>query len=140
MLTIEVKRHPEGEGYFTPWIQYPASPDGSGTHCVFHLHWDDVTERGVPALHDAFAELARRWHPRPAGAPRGPIIPVTMELKDHMPLGVSIAIDDHAYGIVYMVGSGLLSERGAVGLGGAQTAISPGWMRYPARHWDMGTV
>ncbi|MHB9862140.1 hypothetical protein [Streptomyces sp. YIM S03343] len=135
MLTIEVKRHPQGQPYFTPWIEYEG-----GDRCTFHLHWDDVTAEGVDVLRQLFTELARRWHPRPPGAPRGRIVPVIMERKTVMPDGVTIAVDDLEDGIVYTLRADLLSERGAAGLGRAQTDISPGWTRYPPGHWDMGTV
>lgn len=138
MLTIEVKRHPKGEPYFAPWIEPP--DDGSEQRCTFHLHYDDVTEEGAGILRELFTELARRWHPRPPGSPRGRVVPVIMERKSVMPDDVTVAVDDVEDCIVYTVRSDLLTERGAAGLARAQTDISPGWVRYPASHWDMGTA
>jgi hypothetical protein len=130
MLTIEVKRHPEGEEYFDPWIE--DFEDGTG--CRFHFHWDDICDEGCAAFAEVFTEQAKRWHPRPPGAPRGNRIPITMERKSVMPYGVAVAVDDKPDYIAYTVRADLISERGASGITRTQSERSPHWERIPARY------
>lgn len=129
MLTIEVKRHSQGEPYFEPWIE--RFEDGRGRR--FHFHWDDISDEGAAWLREVYIEQARRWHPRPPDMPRGRKIPVTMERRPVMPCGVPIAVDDRAEYIAYMVRSDLISERGARAIARIQSETSPHWVRRPHR-------
>lgn len=130
MLTIEVKRHNQGEPYFDPWIE--DFPDASG--CRFHFHWDDISDAGAQVFCEVFTEQAKRWHPRPPDAPRGRRIPITMELKPVMPCGVAVAVDDTAEYIHYTARADLISERGARSITRHQSERSPHWERTPAQY------
>lgn len=130
MLTIEVKRHAQGEKYFTPWIE--DYEDGSG--CRFHFHYDDISDEGVPVFAELFGQQARRWHPRPSGAPLGPRIPITMERREAMDGGVAVAVDDHPEYIAYTARADLISERGARYITQHQSERSPWWARSPASY------
>lgn len=130
MLTIEVKRHPQGEAYFAPWIEDHA--DGNG--CTFHFHWDDISDVGAEVFCEVFTEQAKRWHPRPPGAPNGARIPITMERRAIMPYGVAVAVDDHAEYIAYTARADLISARGAESITRTQSERSPYWERRPARY------
>ena len=50
MLTIEVKRHDQGEDYFEPWIE--KFDDGKGWR--FHFHWDDISDEGVETFREVY--------------------------------------------------------------------------------------
>ncbi|MFI1324592.1 hypothetical protein ACH4TI_15285 [Streptomyces rochei] len=128
MLTIEVKRHAQGEAYFSPWIE--DHEDGSG--CTFHFHWDDISDEGTEVFREVFMEQARRWRPRPSDARHGRRIPITMELKPVMPDGVAVAVNDTADRIAYTARADLISERGAAGITSHQSERSPFWQRIPA--------
>lgn len=128
MLTIEVKRHAQGEDYFAPWIE--DYKDGSG--CLFHFHYDDISDEGCLVFAELFTLQARRWHPRPAGAPLGPRIPITMERQAIMKDDAAVAVDDHADYIAYTVRADLISERAATHLTRHQSERSPYWERRPA--------
>lgn len=130
MLTIEVKRHAQGEQYFEPWIE--DYEDASG--CLFHFHYDDISDEGTGIFAELFTQQARRWHPRPAGAAPGPRIPITMERRDVMTDGVAVAVDDHAEYIAYTVRADLISERGARHITRHQSERSPWWQRVPATY------
>lgn len=130
MLTIEVKRHAQGLEYFEPWIE--DHEDGSG--CTFHFHWDDISDEGVGVFAELFTQQARRWHPRPPGAPAGPRIPITMERRAVMADDDLVAVDDHPGYIAYTVRADLISERGARYITRAQSERSPYWERTPARY------
>ncbi|MFE9764662.1 hypothetical protein ACFYPC_09045 [Streptomyces sp. NPDC005808] len=128
MLTIEVKRHAQGEDYFEPWIE--DYKDGSG--CLFHFHYDDISDEGTVVFAELFTQQARRWHPRPAGAPLGPRIPITMERRAIMDNDAAVAVDDHPEYIAYTVRADLISERAAGHLTRHQSERSPWWERQPA--------
>jgi hypothetical protein len=128
MLTIEVTRHEQGEPYFEPWIQ--DYPDGSG--CLFHFHYDDISDDAQGVFAELFTQQARRWHPRPEGAPLGPRIPITMERREVMADGHRVAVDDNADYIAYTVLARLISERGARHITRHQSERSPWWERSPA--------
>ncbi|MFG2307622.1 hypothetical protein ACGFS9_02865 [Streptomyces sp. NPDC048566] len=130
MLTIEVKRHPQGERYFEPWIQ--DYEDGTG--CLFHFHWDDISDEGVPVFAELFTQQARRWHPRADGLPLGPRIPITMERRTVMDEDVDVAVDDHAEYIAYTVRADLISQRAADHLTRHQSERSPYWERTPGSY------
>lgn len=130
MLAIEVKRHPQGERYFEPWIE--DYTDGSG--CLFHFHWDDISDEGVPVFAELFTQQARRWHPRPAGMAPGPRIPITMQRRDVMDEDVDVAVDDHAEYIAYIVRADLISQRAADHLTRHQSERSPYWERTPGSY------
>lgn len=130
MLTIEVQRHAQGERYFAPWIE--DFKDGSG--CRFHFHYDDISDEGVPVFAELFGQQARRWHPRPPGAPLGPRIPITMERRAIMDGDAVVAVDDHPDYIAYTVRADLISERGANYLTRHQSERSPWWERTPASY------
>ncbi|MFD0256477.1 hypothetical protein ACFVGX_36860 [Streptomyces sp. NPDC127113] len=130
MLTIEVKRHPQGETYFSPWIE--DYEDGSG--CTFHFHWDDISDEGCAVFREVFTEQGRRWHPRPPGARSGPRIPITMDRRDTLECGAAVAVDDHAEYIAYTARADLISERGARSITQHQSERSPYWERRPARY------
>ncbi|MGW1796902.1 hypothetical protein ACWCQN_13045 [Streptomyces sp. NPDC001984] len=130
MLTIEVKRHSQGEPYFSPWIE--DHEDRSG--CTFHFHWDDISDEAQGVFAELFGEQARRWHPRPPGAPRGRRIPITMERRAVMPCDVAVAADDHAEYIAYTVRADLISGRAAASITRTQSERSPYWERRPARY------
>jgi hypothetical protein len=130
MLMIEVKRHPRDEAYFEPWIE--DFEDGSG--CRFHFHWDDISDEGADVFREVFTEQAKRWGPRPAEAPRGRRIPVTMERKPVMPYGVAVAVNDTAEYIAYTVRADLISECGARVITRRQSERSPDWERRPVQY------
>lgn len=130
MLTIEVKRHAQGEQYFQPWIE--DYEDGSG--CLFHFHYDDITDAGVPVFATLFTQQARRWHPRPAGAALGPRIPITMERRAVMDGDLLVAVDDHPEYIAYTVHEDLISARGARYITEHQSERSPWWIRSSATY------
>lgn len=130
MLTIDVKRHAQGQQYFKPWIE--DYEDGSG--CLYHFHYDDISDEGVPAFASLFTQQARRWHPRPAGAALGPRIPITMERRSVMEDGVLVAVDDHPEYIAYTVREDLISERGARHITENQSERSPWWARSSASY------
>lgn len=130
MLTIEVKRHAQGEQYFEPWIE--DYEDGSG--CLFHFHYDDISDEGAGIFAELFTQQALRWHPRPPGAALGPRIPITMERRDVMTGGVAVAVDDHPEYIAYTVRADLISERGARHITRHQSERSPWWQRDPATY------
>jgi hypothetical protein len=129
MLTIDVKRHAQGEPYFRPWIQ--DYEDGSG--CLFHFHHDDISDEGVPLFAELFTLQARRWHPRPPGTPLGPRIPITMERRAIME-GAAVAVHDQPEFIAYTVRADLISERAARYLTEHQSERSPWWVREPASY------
>lgn len=130
MLRIQVKRHVQGLEYSKPWIE--DHEDGSG--CTFHFHWDDISDEGVGVFAELFTQQARRWHPRPPGAPVGRRIPITMERRTDMDDGVLVAVDDHAEYIAYTVCADLISERGAAHITRTQSERSPYWEREPAHY------
>jgi len=130
MLTVEVKRHPQGEDYFEPWIE--AFEEGNGWR--FHFHWDDISDEGAEAFREVFTEQAKRWHPRPPDAPRGQRIPITMERKPVMPYGVTVAVNDRPDYIHYTARVDLISERGARGITRRQSELSPHWERVPPQY------
>ncbi len=128
VLTIEVKRHAQGEDYFAPWIE--DYKDGSG--CLFHFHYDDISDEGTVVFAELFTLQARRWHPRPPGTPLGPRIPITMERRAIMKDDAAVAVDDHEDYIAYTVRADLISERAAGHLTRHQSERSPYWERRPA--------
>ncbi|CAL9665582.1 hypothetical protein SUDANB145_07379 (plasmid) [Streptomyces sp. enrichment culture] len=130
MLTIEVKRHAQGEGYFAPWIE--DYEDGTG--CTFHFHWDDISDEGVDVFREVFTEQARRWHPRRTGAQRGRRIPITMERLAVLEGGAAVVVDDRADLIAYTARADLISARGAAYITRHQSERSPHWERSPARY------
>ena len=128
MLTIEVKRHAQGEAYFDPWIE--DFEDG----CRFHFHWDDISDEGTEVLREVFTEQAKRWRPRSSDAPRGRRISITMERRAVMSHGVAIAVEDKADYIHYTARADLISERGARSITRHQSDRSPYWERTPAQY------
>jgi hypothetical protein len=124
-LTIGVERRP-GQ-YFLPYIE------DHDTGCVLHFHNDDITEEGASLFAEALTEQARRWMPRAPETPRGPQIPVTMDLRTDLPDGVFIVVDDRPTCIAYTVRHGLISERGAKSITRHQSERSPDWERRPVR-------
>jgi hypothetical protein len=114
--------------YFQPYIE------DDDTGCVFHFHKNDITKEGASLFAEALTEQARRWMPRAPETPRGPRIPVTMDLRTDMPDGVPIVVDDHPTHVAYFVRHGLISERGATSITRQQSERSPDWERCPARH------
>lgn len=127
MLTIEVKRHAQGEGYFEPWIE---GFEG-GTGWRFHFHWDDISDEGVDTFRKIYEQQSRCWRPRPADAPRGPHIPNKIERKAVLPDGEKVAVYDTPDGILYVVRADLISERGACLIARAHSEISTHWERVP---------
>lgn len=103
--------------------------DGSG--CVFRLHESDISEDGVKPLASLLTEQARRWAPRPASAPRGPVIPVRWERIPNPPDRFRIVVEDGPEYITYTVASPLLSQRAADYLSRLDTERSPHWQRVP---------
>ncbi|MVO87891.1 hypothetical protein GPA10_24820 [Streptomyces sp. p1417] len=130
-LTIKVKRY--GGRYFAPYITDFANDVEAG--CVFHMHETDITEAGAPAFADALTQQARRWRPRPPDAPRGPRIPITMELREHMDdEREAIVVNDRADGIQYVVRADLIKKHAGDVITRSQSERSPDWMRTPARY------
>lgn len=129
-LSIKVARY--RGAYFEPYIEDFATDDEAG--CVFHMHEDDITSAGAVAFADALTQQARRWRPRPPDMPRGPRIPITMEMRQDMPEGYAIVIDDRAAGIHYTVRSGLIKQHAGETITNSQSERSPHWMRLPARY------
>ncbi|MFJ4322200.1 hypothetical protein ACIP3A_03640 [Streptomyces tricolor] len=125
-MTIEVERVP-GE-YFTPYIK----DHDSG--CVFFFHEDDITDEGADAFAEAFTQQAIRWKPRPPSAPRGPQIPIWMELRADLPDDCAVIVDDHPDYIRYLVRCGLIQQRAADEITRVQSERSPDWERTPARY------
>lgn len=130
MLTVQVKRHSQGEDYFEPWIENVK--DGSGW--TFHFHWDDISDEGAEVFCEAYTEQSKRWRPRSANTPRGPRTPITMERRAVMPDGVAIAVDDTPEYIAYTVRADLISERGARLMARRQSELSPHWERVPVTY------
>ncbi|MEU6527831.1 hypothetical protein ABZ869_01400 [Streptomyces sp. NPDC046928] len=128
LLTIEVKRHAQGEAYFDPWIE--DLEDG----CRFHFHWDDISDEGTEVLREVFTEQAKRWRPRAVDAPPGRRISITMERRAVMSYGVAVAVDDRADYIHYTARADLISERGARSITRHQSERSPYWERTPAQY------
>ncbi|WP_336558340.1 hypothetical protein [Streptomyces brasiliscabiei] len=126
-LKIGVERRP-GQ-YFLPYIE-----DHDSGRIVFHFHNDDITEHGALLFAEALTEQARRWMPRAPETPRGPQIPVTMDLRTDLPDGVFIVVDDRPTRVAYTMRQGLMSERGATSITRQQSERSPDWERRPVRH------
>ena len=110
--------------------------DGSG--CLFRLHVSDISEDGAKPLADLLTEQAKRWAPRPPGAPLGPVIPVTWERVPNPPDPLAIGVKDSATAITYAVDPSLLSQRAADYLSRLDTDRSPYWQRVPEGYHDDG--
>ena len=108
--------------------------DGSG--CVFRLHESDIDEDGVKPLADLLTEQAKRWAPRPPGAPLGPVIPVRWERIPRPHDRLSIGVEDSATSITYKVDPSVISQRAADYLGRLDTERSPYWQRVPLGYHD----
>ncbi|MFE0137669.1 hypothetical protein ACFWY6_39850 [Streptomyces sp. NPDC059037] len=126
LLTIEVERH-RGE-YVEPRIEDHESG------CVFHIHEDDITAEGAVAFADALTSQARRWTFRSPDVPRGPRIPISMELREDMPEGIAIVIDDRPDSIKYKVRAGLIKQHAGDAITTSQSERSPDWQRVPAQY------
>ncbi|WP_172384760.1 hypothetical protein [Streptomyces sp. MNP-20] len=130
-LTIKVMRH-EG-AYFEPWIEDFVTDEAAG--CIFHMHHSDITYEGAAYFAEALTQQARRWRPRPPDMPRGPRIPITMELRRHMEgERDAIIVDDREDGIHYVVRADLIKRHAGEVITGSQSERSPDWMRTPARY------
>lgn len=126
MFTTEVLH--KGGAWFAPYIENITA------NCIVIFHDDDITDAGCAALAEVLTEMRRRWHPREPGAPRGPKIPITMELEPDMPVGIAIVVDDHAEYIHYTVRADLISERGADLITRYLSERIPDWIRRPAEY------
>jgi hypothetical protein len=125
-LVIEVERH-KGE-WFSPYIiDHPWG-------CTYHLHEDDITEDGAAWLAEVLTQQALRWKPRKLDAPRGPRIPVWMELEPEMERGCVIVVDDQPTYIRYVVRTGLIKRRAADTITRQLSDRSPDWERQPAQY------
>lgn len=130
-LTIKIVRH-QG-AHFEPYIE--DFDTGTEAGCVFHMHEDDITEEGVVHFEDALTQQARRWRLRPPDMPRGPRIPITMELREHMEdEDEVIIVDDRAASIHYIVRADLIKQHAREAITNSQSERSPHWMRRPARY------
>ncbi|QQC89872.1 hypothetical protein [Streptomyces alfalfae] len=129
-LTITIVRH--RGAHFEPYIEDVATAGEAG--CVFHMHEDDISAEGAVLFADALTQQARRWRLRPPDMPRGPRIPITMELRAHMEEGVAIVVDDRADAIHYVVREDLITQHAGEVITGSQSERSPHWMRLPARY------
>lgn len=137
MLTIEVKRHGQGEGYFTPWIE---EHDGGHGGCTYHFHHDDISDEGAQYLADLITQqVRRRWRPRPPGAPAGHRIPVAWHRCPVLDEREVVAVDDRPDLLAYTVRADLITERGAAGIARAQERLTARWLRISPRR-QMQTV
>ncbi|MEV8042399.1 hypothetical protein AB0P02_00960 [Streptomyces griseoluteus] len=126
-LTIEVERV-NADHWFAPYIE------DHETGCLFRFFADDITDEGAAAFEQVFAEQAQRWKPRTTDAPRGPQIPIWMEIDPDMERGCAIVVDDQADYIRYVVREGLIEQRAADAITRHQSERSPDWERQPARY------
>ncbi|MFI8531745.1 hypothetical protein ACIGMX_16085 [Streptomyces aquilus] len=126
MFTTEVL-HKGGE-WFAPYTE------NITTNCIVTFHDDDITDAGCAALADVLTVMRRRWHPRGLRAPRGPKIPITIDLEPDMPPGIAIVVDDHAEYIHFTVRADLISERGADLITRHLSEHIPNWIRVPAKY------
>ena len=108
--------------------------DGSG--CLFQLHESDISEAAVKPLAELLTAQAKRWAPRPAGAPLGPVIPVRWERIPNPPDPLAIGVEDGVDSITYTVDPSLLSQRAADYLSRLDTDRSPYWQRVPEGYHD----
>lgn len=131
-LRIEVERH-QG-AWFAPYMKDHICEEEDRAMVVFHFHWDDITPEGACAFEDVFTQQALRWKPRTPEAPRGPRIPIWMELEPDMEPGCAIVVDDRPDYIRYVVRTGLITQRAANAITRSQSERSPDWVRLPARY------
>lgn len=108
--------------------------DGSG--CLFRLHVSDISEDAVKPLADLLTAQAKRWAPRPPGAPLGPVVTVRWERIPNPPNPLAIGVEEDAGSITYTVDPSLLSQRAADYLGRLDTERSPYWQRVPRGYHD----
>lgn len=131
-LQIEVERHPGL--YFEPYIKDHISVEDDYATCVFNFHTSDITQEGAPLFREIFLQQALRWKPRPDGAQRGPRIPIWMDLRDDLPDGYAVLVDDRDDHIRYVARPGLIHPRGAESITRHQSERSPDWWRLPAQY------
>lgn len=118
----------KGGAWFAPYIENITAD------CVVTFHEDDITDLGCEALADVLTQMRRRWHPRGLGVPRGPKIPITMDVEPVMPGGIAIVVDDHAEYIHFTVRADLISERGADLITRYLAERIPDWIRLPTKY------
>jgi hypothetical protein len=107
-----------------------------GTGCLFRLHETDVSEDGTTKLAALLTAQAKRWAPRPPGAPLGPVIPVRWERIPRPTDRLSIGVEDGSKSITYTVDPSLISQRAADYLSRLDTERSPYWQRVPEGYHD----
>lgn len=112
--------------------------DGSG--CLFRLHESDISADGVKPLASLLTEQAKRWAPRPADSPVGPVIPVCWLRVPNPPDPLEIVLEDGRDSITYTVDPSLLSQRAADYLSRLDTERSPYWQRVPKGYHDSDDV
>ncbi|MET9304945.1 hypothetical protein ABZX68_06350 [Streptomyces cellulosae] len=128
MLTIEVKRHDQGEDYFAPWIE---EHDGG---CTYHVHHEDISDEGAQYLSGLITQqVRRRWRPRPPGAPAGRCMPVIWHRCPMLDDREVVAVDDRPDLLAYTVRADLITERGARGIARAQERLTARWVRLTSR-------
>lgn len=130
MFVMHVERR-KGE-YFDPEVI--DLDDGSG--CLFKFHESDISDKGAIWLSEILTEQARVWGPRPAGAPLGPVIPVTFERAVGLPEPIAIRLDDQPDRIAYTIDADIISDHAAKTLGEILTGRSPFWQRVPEGYHD----
>ncbi|MFE0727890.1 hypothetical protein ACFW2X_06500 [Streptomyces antibioticus] len=131
-ITIEVER--VHGTWFAPFMKDCIDQEADKATVFFYFHWDDITDEGCAAFADVFTQQALRWKPRTPEAPRGPHIPVWMELEPDMEPGCAIVVDDRPEYIRYVVRAGLITRRAADAITRSQSERSPDWVRLPARY------
>ncbi|MGW0869892.1 hypothetical protein ACWD3Z_05300 [Streptomyces sp. NPDC002740] len=131
-LTIEVER--VRGAWFEPYMKDYFSVEEDRATVIFFFHRDDITAEGGVAFADVFTQQALRWKPRTPEAPRGPQIPIWMELRSDMEPGCAIVVDDRPEYIRYVVRAGLITQRAADAITRSQSERSPDWVRGPARY------
>ncbi|MFM9703662.1 hypothetical protein [Streptomyces galilaeus] len=104
--------------------------------CLFRLHASDISEDGAEPLAQLLTEQAKRWAPRPPGAPLGPVIPVAWERVPNPPDPLAIGVEETATTITYKLDPSLISQRAADYLSRLDTERSPYWQRVPEGYHD----
>lgn len=107
--------------------------------CLFKIHEDDLSEAGVKMLSELLTEQAKRWAPRPAGSPLGPVIPVRWICVPGLPDPFAIGVEDGPDSVTYTVDSSILTQRAGDFLGRLDTERSPHWQRVPKGYHDGAT-
>lgn len=104
--------------------------------CLFRLHESDLHKDGAEQLSQLLTAQARRWAPRPDGAPLGPVISVQWERIPNPPEPLAVGVEESAGCVLYKADPQLISQRAADYLSRLETERSPHWQRVPEGYHD----